>query len=97
MDAQLLTVLIGRHRSELTFVFTPWFGIPGVGMLFAGSQLTTRSGVGRSLSLVDNIRCLHHQFSDLTVRWHLVGDQRAGDEPDIKTFQQATKKSATRF
>jgi len=64
MDAQLLTVLIGRHRSELTFVFPPWFGIPGVGMLFAGSRLTTRSGVGRSLSLVDNIRCLHQRLSD---------------------------------
>ena len=42
MDAQLLTVLIGRHQSELTIVFTPWFGIPGVGMLIAGSWMTHR-------------------------------------------------------
>ena len=53
-------------------------------------------GVGRSLSSGDNIRCLDRQRSDYTVRWHLVGDRRAGDEPDTTTFQQATKKSASR-
>ena len=38
--------------------------------------------VGRSLSSGDNIRCLDRQRSDLAIRRHLVGDRRAGDEPD---------------
>jgi hypothetical protein len=41
-DALSLIVLIGPHRSVLTFVFTHWFGIPDVGMLVAGSRLTHR-------------------------------------------------------
>ena len=46
-------------------------------------------GVGRSLSSGDNIRCLDGQFADFTVWWHLVGDWRAGDEPEIKIDQRA--------
>ena len=40
--------------------------------------------MGRTLSSGDNIRCLDGQRSDFTVRWHLVGDRRAGDEPLMK-------------
>ena len=50
--------------------------------------------VGRSLSLGDNIRCLDRQCSDLAIRRHLVGDRRAGDEPDIVT--PATETSTSR-
>ena len=50
-------------------------------------------GVGRSLSSGDNIRCLDRQRSDLTVRWHLVGDRRAGDEPDTDIITPATERS----
>jgi hypothetical protein len=45
-------------------------------------------GVGRSLSSGDNIRCLDGQRSDFTVRWHLVGDRRAGDEPNTEFTTQ---------
>ena len=53
-------------------------------------------GVGRSLSSGDNIRCLDRQRSDLTVRWHLVGDRRAGDEPDTDIITRATETSGFR-
>ncbi len=53
-------------------------------------------GVGRSLSSGDNIRCLDRQRSDFTVRWHLVGDRRAGDEPDTDIITPATEKSTSR-
>ena len=53
-------------------------------------------GVGRSLSSGDNIRCLDRQRSDLTVRWHLVGDRRAGDEPDTDIITPATERSGSR-
>ena len=55
-----------------------------------------RIGVGRSLSSGDNIRCLDRQRSDLTVRWHLVGDRRAGDEPDTDIITPATETSTSR-
>ncbi len=48
--------------------------------------------MGRSLSSGDNIRCLDGQRADFTVRWHLVGDRRAGDEPEIKIDQRALMK-----
>jgi hypothetical protein len=50
-------------------------------------------GVGRSLSSVDNIGRLDHQRSDFTVRWHPVGDRRAGDEPDTDFSTPATETS----
>ena len=53
-------------------------------------------GVGRSLSSGDNIRCLDRQRSDLTDGWHLVGDRRAGDEPDTDTITPTTAKSTSR-
>ena len=40
--------------------------------------------MGRTLSSGDNIRCLDGQRADFTVRWHLVGAWRAGDEPLMK-------------
>ena len=53
-------------------------------------------GVGRSLSSGDNIRCLDRQRSDLTVRRHLVGDRRAGDEPDTDINTTTTETSGCR-
>ena len=53
-------------------------------------------GVGRSLSSGDYIRCLDRQQSDFTVRWHLVGDRRAGDEPDTDIITPATETSTSR-
>ena len=53
-------------------------------------------GVGRSLSSGDNIRCLDRQRSDFTVRWHLVGDRRAGDEPNTDIITPATEISTSR-
>ena len=53
-------------------------------------------GVGRSLSSGDNIRCLDPQRSDLIVRRHLVGDRRAGDEPDTDIITRATETSGFR-
>ena len=53
-------------------------------------------GVGRSLSSGDNIRCLDRKRTDLTVRWHLVGDRRAGDEPDTEIITPATETSGSR-
>jgi hypothetical protein len=55
-----------------------------------------RIGVGRSLSSGDNIRCLDRQRSDFTVRWHLVGDRRAGDEPNTDIITPATETSTSR-
>ena len=60
------------------------------------SRVLGRFSVGRSLSLVDNIRRLDSQRSDLTVRWHLVGDRRAGDEPNTDIITTATEKSESR-
>ncbi len=37
-----------------------------------------------------------HRRSDLTVRWQLVGVQRAGDEPDIDIITTATETSGFR-
>ena len=52
--------------------------------------------VARSLSSGDNIRCLDRQRSGLTVRWHLVGDRRAGDEPDTDIITTSTETSGSR-
>jgi hypothetical protein len=69
-----------------------FFGLTNESDIIAHDEIIVlgQIGVGRSLLSGDNIRCLDRQRSDFTVRWHLVGDRRAGDEPDTDFSTPAT-------